>query len=100
MKLWIDDLRLPPEGWVWAKTSEEAINILNSGAKIEEMSLDHDLGGDDTVMNFFAVLEEKVYEGSLKFDFCWTVHSMNPVGRASIIRAFKRLERYSDARTN
>ncbi|MGV8875505.1 MAG: cyclic-phosphate processing receiver domain-containing protein [Rhodococcus sp. (in: high G+C Gram-positive bacteria)] len=47
MKLWVDDLRLPPEGWEWAKTSREAITALSS-SDVSELSLDHDLGGDDT----------------------------------------------------
>ena len=43
MKLWLDDLRPPPEGWAWARTVEEAIPHLRSG-EVSEASLDHDLG--------------------------------------------------------
>ena len=51
-QLWIDDLRTPPDGWDWAKTSEEAIEMLAVAAfnddPYEEVSFDHDLGGEDT----------------------------------------------------
>ena len=31
MKLWLDDVRKPPEGWAWAKTADEAIELLEAG---------------------------------------------------------------------
>ena len=43
MQLWLDDRRRPPFGWVWAKTAEEAILLLDAGT-FDEVSLDHDLG--------------------------------------------------------
>jgi hypothetical protein len=80
MKLWVDDLREPPgwnDGqWVWAKTSLEAIACIKWGSPITEMSLDHDLGGDDTTRPLILFLCE--YGG-------WpdkvVVHTANPVGR-------------------
>lgn len=56
MKLWVDDIRTPPSNeWVWAKSSNAAIEILEASTSpeivnmhIDEMSLDHDLGGEDT----------------------------------------------------
>jgi ABC-type uncharacterized transport system fused permease/ATPase subunit len=43
MKVWLDDLREAPQGWVHVRSPEEAIALLRSG-KVEELSLDHDLG--------------------------------------------------------
>ena len=43
MKVWLDDVREAPEGWIHIRTPEEAIDLLRSGA-VEEISLDHDLG--------------------------------------------------------
>jgi hypothetical protein len=44
MRIWLDDLREPPdEGWVWVKTIEEATNLLANG-QVESLSLDNDLG--------------------------------------------------------
>jgi len=52
MKLWVDDERPAPDRWVWAKTSDEAIaHLVNADGfdvPMGAMSLDHDLGGEDT----------------------------------------------------
>ena len=81
MRLWVDDERTAPDGWVWAKTSDKAIVALSnadeSAVNVTDMSLDHDLGGDDTTRRIVLWLcemgvpwPERVY-----------VHSANPVGR-------------------
>lgn len=46
VRLWHDDVRRPPFGWVWARTNEEAKFILRASA-VEVISMDHDLGGHD-----------------------------------------------------
>lgn len=90
MKIWVDDIRTPPdESWVWAKTSAYAIELLNAwkivqadldshgtfDRQLKLMSLDHDLGGDDTTRPIVLWMCEN--------DF-WpvevVVHSANPVG--------------------
>jgi hypothetical protein len=43
MKLWLDDCRPAPEGWVRATTTKQAKDLAEKNI-IEEMSLDHDLG--------------------------------------------------------
>lgn len=95
IKLWIDDVRTPPDHtWTWAKSSAEALDWIDCvDVAIEEVSFDHDLGGDDTAMNFIDEIEELAYENSLP-RFTWHVHSANPVGRANIIRAMESVERY------
>ncbi len=30
-RLWVDDLRPAPDGWTWAKSSSEAIALLEAG---------------------------------------------------------------------
>lgn len=42
--MWLDDVRLPPDGWVWVKTVDEAMKLLLTGT-VDHASLDHDLGG-------------------------------------------------------
>ncbi len=42
-KLWHDDVRPAPEGWLWARTNEDAKTILRE-QEVVEISLDHDLG--------------------------------------------------------
>lgn len=42
MNLFVDDIREPFKGWIWAKTITEAIRILAT-TPIEIVSLDHDI---------------------------------------------------------
>lgn len=89
MKIWVDDIRTPPgDTWVWCKSSQETIRYLvnakiavakgwvEKNKAIDVMSLDHDLGGEDTTR--YIVL------WCCNHDF-WPVevrvHTANPVGR-------------------
>jgi hypothetical protein len=45
MKVFLDDERTTPDGWVRVYWPAEAIALLESG-QVEELSLDHDLGDD------------------------------------------------------
>lgn len=77
MKIWVDDIRRPPTGWVWAKTSAHAIHLLD-GFKfqgVEVMSLDHDLGGDDTTRPIILWMCENYF-----WPIEVRVHSANPTG--------------------
>lgn len=63
MKVFLDDLRPTPEGWVLAKTCSEAIKFLESG-EVTDISLDHDLGDENGVGTGYDVIlwmECKVY---------------------------------------
>ncbi len=80
MKLWVDDLRTPPPfgtGWSWAKTSAEAIGMLRLW-EFEEMSLDHDLGGEDTTRPVVLWL----CEHEDRWPRVVRVHTANPPGRS------------------
>ncbi len=76
MRLWVDDERVPPDGWIWAKTSAAALKLLGGVEPIEAMSLDHDLGGEDTTRPIVLYLAE--FGGWPTQVF---VHTANPVGR-------------------
>ncbi|MFW3121471.1 hypothetical protein MMAG44476_27288, partial [Mycolicibacterium mageritense DSM 44476 = CIP 104973] len=45
VKLWVDDERPAPEGWVWVTRPAEAIRALATRT-VTDLSLDHDLGID------------------------------------------------------
>ena len=45
MKVYLDDERETPQGWVRVYWPDEAIALLEQGT-VEEISLDHDLGDD------------------------------------------------------
>lgn len=99
MKLWIDDLRDPPDSsWRVAKTSEEALSILERHLEeIQVISFDHDLGGNDTSRPVVAWLEELAYcEGYLPIRTC--IHSANPVGREWMEHGLKRSTVFSKSR--
>lgn len=52
MRLWHDDIRPAPEGWIWARTNAEAQKLLEEHyGEIEEASLDHDLGFENADPN-------------------------------------------------
>ena len=108
MKLWIDDVRPAPEGYVWCKSVNEAKDtIAEANAKfvqtcengmpdeslfIELISIDHDAGiyasdGGD----YIRLLDwlEWLYDGKgthTKFH----IHSMNPVGVENMRRIIQR----------
>lgn len=74
MSLWVDDVRRPPNGWGWAMTSTEAIDALRD-EDVVEISLDHDLGGDDTTRPVVLwMCEHDTWPAVVR------VHSANPVG--------------------
>lgn len=85
--------------FVWYTYQEEVVRMdscqrfrhkkLKSFVKVfglpEFMSLDHDLGGNDTAMVFLHWLENYCWERGINNVPAYTVHSSNPVGRANII---------------
>jgi hypothetical protein len=83
VKLFIDDEREPPdETWVVVRTFAQAIDHVEDHGVPESMSLDHDLGGDETVMQFLRWLCDHHFE---KGPPRYVVHSANPVGRDNMI---------------
>lgn len=93
MKLFLDDIRNPPdESWVIARTYEEAIQHLMTGW-VEEVSLDHDLGTERTGYDVAREIERLVRFGVIDPPN-WRVHSANPVGRANIERALKAVDEW------
>lgn len=91
MWLFLDDERFPAskdyDKYHIARTSQDAIQwCLIHGCPLF-MSLDHDLGGEDTGMIFVKKLCDIDMDQEQKFipeGFSFTVHSMNPVGKKNI----------------
>lgn len=85
MNLFLDDVRLSPsQNYVPARSSDEAIDIIRILGWPRFMSLDHDLGGDDTAMVFLRRLVDEVWDG-ITDPPDYIVHSANPVGTKNII---------------
>lgn len=76
MKLWLDDLRPPPdEGWVWVETVDDAISWLMTDTVVDA-SLDNDLGDEQPEgrrLVLWMAEHETWPSGSI------TIHSANPV---------------------
>lgn len=94
MRLWIDDVRPAPDGWIWCKDTNSALRyIVTSCNEIEEISIDHDAGVNSFGGDFINVLNEMERLsrlGKLDVHFAIHIHSMNPVGRENMRRIIKR----------
>ncbi len=55
MRVFLDDERATPDGWVRVYWPAEAIALLKTGA-VEELSLDHDLGDDERGTGYDVVI--------------------------------------------
>lgn len=83
MKIWVDDIRPAPDGYVWCKSVYAAINLIDGcNGYIEIIDLDHDAGdfypfGGDYV-NILSWLEETGRNYPIR------IHSQNVVGRMNM----------------
>ncbi|MEY8251922.1 MAG: hypothetical protein RPR91_06025 [Colwellia sp.] len=93
MKVYLDDERRTPEGWVRVYWPEEAIELLMT-ANVTEISLDHDLGNDDHGTGYDVVLwiEEAVITRSFKPPKI-KVHSSNPSARIKMELGISNIEK-------
>ncbi len=100
MKVWLDDERpMPPDMTHWAKTADEAIEMLKTG-KVTSISLDHDLGhshydGYEVEKTGYTVakfIEEGAVNGTLPK--LWVhFHTQNPVGKERMKAAIRNAHR-------
>ena len=105
MKVYLDDERQTPPGFIRAYWPEEAIAMLKTG-QVDEISLDHDLGDDNHGTGYDVVLwiEEQVFmNGFVPPDM--NVHSANSsaadkmwAGIQSIERMHQRNQRRNESR--
>ena len=103
MKLWLDDMREPPDHtWTWAPNSSWAI-VLLTHFPCEEVSFDFDLGtkidGTKDTAQVVADWVEAQVEGNDMPVPRWSVHSSNPEGRKYITLTMQSCERIKNART-
>jgi hypothetical protein len=88
-KLWLDDqydepdmpFRHPPKGFVPARSSSEAMVLIEDKGLPSFISFDHDLGGDDDSSKFVTWMSNSYYSYPVPD---YQIHSANPVGGANI----------------
>jgi hypothetical protein len=95
IKVWLDDERKAPSGWIHFKTVPEIISFYEKNHdKIIEMSLDHDLGENTpTGYDFVLWLEEKIHFNKYNNIPDIKVHSANPVGKKRMLQAISSIEK-------
>ena len=99
MRVWLDDLRFEPPGWVRVLRASDAIHLLKTG-EVEELSLDHDLGlnrGVGTGYDVLAWIEEAVVHRGFKPPLI-KIHSMNVVARRRMEQALETIHRLQERR--
>jgi hypothetical protein len=108
MKLWIDDVRPAPDGYVWCKSTYSALRMIRAnGDSIELIDLDHDAGdfaydGGDfiNILNELERISRSVtkvngtelhnYWHRRCTEIKFRLHSMNPVGVANMRAIIQR----------
>lgn len=108
MKLWIDDVRPAPEGYVWCKSTNNAIKLIKSFEKtalstyrennfedeilerlwIKLIDIDHDAGDYASDGGDYIRLLDWLEETGRNYPI--RIHSQNPVGVANMRRIIER----------
>lgn len=95
-RLWLDDERPAPSGWLWVYTVAEAIAMLEQG-HITEISLDNDLGAGEPEGYLVADwIEEQAVFGKLGRIKRLYVHTRNSVARDRMAAALRNAVRAWD----
>jgi len=93
MRVFLDDERPAPAGWVRVRWPDEVIALLEGG-DVTEISLDHDLGDDDRGTGYDVVL--RIEEAVAMRAFIppkLQVHSANSSARLKMEAGIANIER-------
>lgn len=89
MKLWIDDIRPAPKDYIWIKSVNEAILIINTYKNaIELIDIDHDAGRYAQYGGDYIKLLDWLEETDCNYPI--RIHSMNPVGVSNMRAIIKK----------
>jgi hypothetical protein len=97
MKVYLDDERAAPSGWIGVQSATEAIRLLEAG-QVTYLSLDHDLGDDASGTGYSVILwlEEAVASGMVPPII--TVHTSNPSARVKMLLGIESIRRLAAER--
>ena len=95
MKVYLDDKRQTPEGWVRVFWPDQAIELMKTG-QVLDISLDHDLGDDTRGTGYDVILwiEEEVAMRGFKPPKIY-VHSANSSAREKMLAGVESIERWA-----
>ena len=88
-RLFLDDLKFPPAKgeWAIARSSREAIEMMEANGCPEFVSFDHDLGGPDQATAVVDWMVGKDLDAGGRWipdGFGYAIHSENPIGARNI----------------
>ena len=97
MKVYLDDIRPTPDGWIHVYWPDEAIELLKTG-DVEIISLDHDLGDDDRGTGYDVIvwIEEAVVTTGFNAPEI-RVHSANSAARARMNAGIEAIKKYTNS---
>lgn len=93
MKVYLDDERSTPKGWIGVQWPDQAIKLLQTG-EVTHISLDHDLGDDrrGTGYDVLLWLEEAVFDRRIELPVV-TIHTANPSARQRMMLALHAIQK-------
>ena len=95
VKIWLDDERKSPSGFMHFHSVNEVIDFIStSGYTAFYLDLDHDLGeyasdGGDAIKLIYWLIENGYNENPI-YKFKFNIHTMNPVGREDMKAMIER----------
>ena len=92
MRIYLDDTREAPAGWIRTYWPDETIRLLKTG-NAKELSLDHDLGDDKRGTGYDVILwiEEQVIVNNFNPPKIY-VHSANSSAKKKMLQGIKSIE--------
>ena len=95
VRIYLDDERDTPEGWIRVYWPDEAIELLKTG-EVAEISLDHDLGNDERGTGYDVILwiEEAVITEGFRPPRI-KVHSANASAREKMELGIQTIKKYA-----
>lgn len=85
-KLFLDDLRMSAkEGWIVARSYNDAVTVIRTLGIPRTITFDHDLGDEKTGYDLAKfIIEYDMLHNDIDDTFDFSVHSANPIGAKNI----------------